>query len=881
MAAAKTYLAYEANGYTGLIVSPRSGVHYIDKNNLLVGQLENLRIIDTAGKIITDFEINTRSEITSVAVSAPSSIHNRLIFTGHQDGTVKIFETDGTMLHSLHGHTTSVTKLIVSNDNARFLSCSNDASCICWSVEDPSSSASFRLREHSAPVNDAAFYGDYIITVSKDTKIKVWNTKLKLCVQTLVNHTTEIKSVAVDHFTARVFTLAVDGLIHVWHPVDDKDSPLSLIGAHQRRGKNKIISMEMHDSLPLLIIHGEKDIELLPLASERKIVNKLKRRTKRGKNTLDLPYEPSDVFTQGSLFTMKEKIANVSPLTEKSRFDAAELKLPSGDLPKIDYDHLNNIFSTSIVNAAQEEYIRANIDWSDLEIVFAVAYTNNSLDTMKLSLKPGYIPDRITQIYHNGHSVAPRHIIISDDDEVFWTASNNEIKTWNTLSRQCIHSVIMEQQISAVVMLPDNRHAAVATKEGSVLFMDTVSGEINNTIRITHTGITALTLATDKTGLFVGTNDKKVVHYDFTVKKSVVEGRTINQIALSESATLELHTIPTSIAVTPDNKFLVIALDDNTARIHFLDTYRYHLTLFGHNLPIYDMSISADSTLLATASGDKTVKIWGLDFGDLHRSLRHHTGPITSVSFVGKTHYVVASSTDGTISEWDADKFKMIQVLEGHFDMVWRVQPSSNGRFFISAAGDKSIRFWKQGYDFITQNSSFDKQIETEVLEATSRDNKQLVEEGTTNLRSLDSIAACEALIRALNDVEKGVSNPLLANKKPWEYVMMHLRDFTKADDVTDVLRQLTLTEAITLGDYIVEAMYHHYHLEFCIKSLSFLIRHHIRVFLQNDQFSDVAKRWNESLVRSTELLKNLYTQNFAALNLLMGMQREELFEKL
>ena len=63
-------------------------------------------------------------------------------------------------------------------------------------------------------------------------------------------------------------------------------------------------------------------------------------------------------------------------------------------------------------------------------------------------------------------------------------------------------------------------------------------------------------------------------------------------------------------------------------QVHFMDSLKFFLSLYGHKLPVLSMDISSDSSLLISGSADKNIKIWGLDFGDCHRSLFAHADSI-------------------------------------------------------------------------------------------------------------------------------------------------------------------------------------------------------------------------------------------------------------
>ena len=78
------------------------------------------------------------------------------------------------------------------------------------------------------------------------------------------------------------------------------------------------------------------------------------------------------------------------------------------------------------------------------------------------------------------------------------------------------------------------------------------------------------------------------------------------------------------IKFTPDGKYFIFSLLDQTMKVCYLDSMKLSLNLYGHNLPILSFDVSSDNSLLVSASADKNIKIWGLDFGDIHKSIFAH-----------------------------------------------------------------------------------------------------------------------------------------------------------------------------------------------------------------------------------------------------------------
>ncbi|ETN78218.1 WD domain, G-beta repeat protein, partial [Necator americanus] len=96
------------------------------------------------------------------------------------------------------------------------------------------------------------------------------------------------------------------------------------------------------------------------------------------------------------------------------------------------------------------------------------------------------------------------------------------------------------------------------------------------------------------------------------------------RLSLRETRILELPDEGLCCAVSPDGKFVVVGMLDNTAGVYFSDTLKFFISLYGHSLPVTCVTVSPDSKLVVTGSADKSIKIWGLDFGDCHKSFHAH-----------------------------------------------------------------------------------------------------------------------------------------------------------------------------------------------------------------------------------------------------------------
>jgi U3 small nucleolar RNA-associated protein 12 len=194
--------------------------------------------------------------------------------------------------------------------------------------------------------------------------------------------------------------------------------------------------------------------------------------------------------------------------------------------------------------------------------------------------------------------------------------------------------------------------------------------------------------------------------------------RTTQRLKLTRTRELKLSDDILALGFSPDERLLAVSTLDNTVKVFFVDSLKLFLTLYGHKLPVLDLSISSDSKLIATCSADKNVRIWGLDFGDCHKAFFAHNDSVMAVGFIphplesDEKHILFSASKDGVVRSWDGDKFEQIQRLEGHKGEVWAMAVSRTGEMVVTASHDKSIRFWEVGDDLVFLEEERERELE-------------------------------------------------------------------------------------------------------------------------------------------------------------------------
>jgi U3 small nucleolar RNA-associated protein 12 len=354
-----------------------------------------------------------------------------------------------------------------------------------------------------------------------------------------------------------------------------------------------------------------------------------------------------------------------------------------------------------------------------------------------------------------------------------------------------------------------------------------------------------------------------------------------------------------SVHFSPDSRLLAVATMDNTVKVFFVDSLKLFLNLYGHKLPVLDMSISSDSKLIATCSADKNVRIWGLDFGDCHKALFGHQDSIMQVSFIphpienDEKHIIFSASKDRLVKTWDGDKFEQIQKLKGHHGEIWAMTLARTGDFAVTASHDKSIRIWTKSDEPIFLEEEREKELE-ELYEntlATSLDDDELggdAEAVAASKQTITTLTAgekiAEALELGLEDLElvqqwevQKRSNPKLAppqrnplflalNNVPAERHVLNTLAKIPAAQLHDALLVLPFSSLPSLFTFIAIWLHRQWNITLTCRVLFFMLKTHQKQIVASRELKSVLENMRKDLRRTLNGNKDLIGFNVAAM---------------
>ncbi len=534
----------------------------------------------------------------------------KIAAVGYSSGFVRLFNASSPYEErvALAGHSSSVSALRFDSGGFTLVSGAADGAGVLW--DTIAERGLRRLKGHKGRMTDALFVPSsssaspkLLLTSSQDTLVKVWDVDAGHCLQTVVGHRSEVRSLDIDSEGSRVVTGSSDGELRVWSVSRDVTSNeggevLKLLGLLPRKSKERTSRVRFggKDGRLLIVaqVHG---FELYQQATGKEAARRRKKRARRKKVAAENP--EAVVGMNGAVTTDAVPYAT-------DEFKHIELVSVDGRLKHLD---------------VCGDKVLVSLGNNTLEVYAAAA-------TERLTTSPVCSCECKLELY--GHRSDVRVVSICEDDStVFATGGGHSVKVWKYNNREASGSVTAFQHITSIsirsplcmAFLPGGSHLVVGGKEGTLVIAKVFTGEVTSTHRNAHTGcMWSLDVRPDGAALVTAGADGLVKLWNLDVECPDDALKHTRTLKASEDVLSVRYSRTRSAA----KRLIAVALLDHTVKVFYEDSLRFFLSLYGHSLPALAIDISDDGALLASGGADRTLKLWGLDFGDCHRSIIAH-----------------------------------------------------------------------------------------------------------------------------------------------------------------------------------------------------------------------------------------------------------------
>lgn len=723
MGLTKQYLRYIPAGNLNIIASQNCNIVFVTLEGqegrfVAAGASEHVFIWDLRLGEKAQVLSGEKSDVTHLAAS-PNKRH---IAVGYADGTIKTFDLrSGENISILVGHRSEITTLAYDSLGHRLASGSKDTDIILWDVV--AETGICRLVGHKGIITALAFINDHniLISSSKDTFVKFWDLDTEHNFRTLVGHGSEVWGFVLVKDGKYLITGCSDNELRVWkiffvdpseleisntlknlmitddNETTDTNYPLRCekIGSITRAGRGRLVSIRTDLTERVITCHGtDNTVELFYILTEEEAKEKLGKRVKKARK--------------------KAAAEGLSEIVSTELSIKDELKR----LPTIEIKVANNMKQANKVKSVDLVMGRGD----ELRVCIAGNFNSIELYSTEIVAKKDGEINFLRSLTSHGHRTDVRAICFSSDNLALATASSDSIKLWNRPTLACLRTVTCGYALT-MTFVPGDRHLIVGMKDGKMLIVDIASGEILEEIPAHSKEVWSVTLFPDMKGVASGGGDQTVKFWQFELINDPDSESKAKILSVVHLRTLKLEESVLCVRISPNNKFVAVALLDSTVKIFFLDTFKFWISLYGHKLPVLCMDISSDSTLIATGSADRNIKIWGMDHGDCHKSIFAHDDSVTGLAFVPKTHYFFTCGKDGKLKEWDADSFQKIITFQGHSGEAWNCTVSPNGVFAASCGSDKVVRIYERSQETLVLEDEAEEEREQQENELATGEN--------------------------------------------------------------------------------------------------------------------------------------------------------------
>ena len=156
-----------------------------------------------------------------------------------------------------------------------------------------------------------------------------------------------------------------------------------------------------------------------------------------------------------------------------------------------------------------------------------------------------------------------------------------------------------------------------------------------------------------------------------------------------------------AVRFSPAGDKLVSAAMDQTLRVWDTASGECVATLRGQNANVLACDVSHDGRYIASGGSDGSVMFWELETGaTLGRFKAHAGGWVCTIRFAPHSRLLLTGSTDGVAKIWRTRDAAQLATLRGHTQPILWAHFTSDGRFIVTAAEDRSLRVWDCAHGF-------------------------------------------------------------------------------------------------------------------------------------------------------------------------------------
>jgi WD40 repeat protein len=336
-----------------------------------------------------------------------------------------------------------------------------------------------------------------------------------------------------------------------------------------------------------------------------------------------------------------------------------------------------------------------------------------------------------------------------DGKRIAGVSAIRQVRIWDIAGSKVLLTTLPQPQVLGLAFSPDGQTLAAATGDGSVLLLDSTSGNETGAIKAQEGSCHCMAFTDGGKKLISGGSSRSLKLWDFADKKELA---TLKQeerledlpvpiamaaagdgslVALATEdkgviirdgrtgvlkATLKGHEdAVTCVAFSPDNKTLATGSADKTIKLWDVATAKHRLTLDGHTNWVYALTFSHDGKTLASGAYDKTVRFWDIETGKEKGTIEAHRGSVRAVAFSPDDKMIASAGSDRFVKLWTIANRELKFAVKGHESTIRSLAFSQDGKALASGGEDGNVKFWnpETGKELVATRKEHNEEVVT------------------------------------------------------------------------------------------------------------------------------------------------------------------------
>ncbi|WP_208339402.1 NB-ARC domain-containing protein [Aetokthonos hydrillicola] len=458
----------------------------------------------------------------------------------------------GSLVRTLVGHSASVNAVALAPDGNYVISASLDSILKVWNWQTGEQLRT--LVGHIHWVNAVALTpdGNYVISASGDKTLKVWNWQTGELLRTLVGHSASVNAVALTPDGNYVISASHDSTLKVWN-------------------------WQTGEQLRTLVDHSGW-VGTLALTLDGNYVI-----SASGDKTLKV----WDWQTGELLHTLVGHSDSVK----------AVALTPDGNY---------------MISASHDKTLKV-WDWQTGELLRTLV----------------------------GHSASVNAVTLTPDGNYVISASHDStLKVWNWQTGELLRTLdVHSHLVNAVALTPDSNYIISASGDNTLKVWNWQTGELLPSFNGHSHSVKAVALTPDGNYMISASHDTTLKVWNWQTGELL---RTLVDHSDSVSA----------LALTLDGNYMISASYDSTLKVWNWQTGELLRTLVGHSGWVGTLALTLDGNYVISASGDSTLKVWNWQTGELLRTLVGHSDSVNALALTPDGNYVIFASYGSTLKVW-------------------------------------------------------------------------------------------------------------------------------------------------------------------------------------------------------------------------------------